>query len=316
MSAVFYFIQINIWGELLMRIVLRGKHDHDTISEITEKSETGRKARRKPSGMTAAIIALAAVIACGMVWLPKTHCVSHPSVSRTDMLTEPSEAQTQGQTGPPRSLDELDSVSVGDHFTFGSYPQNTVEPEPIEWRVLDVQDGSALIISEYVLTPAAYNRDLTDVTWETCSLRKWLNGTFYDTAFSESEKSRIQNVKNKNPDNPLYGTDGGSDTEDRVFCLSLEEAQLYFKDSKERAAAPTAYAIKRGASTNDDITLDNGMKTGWWWLRSPASSADRAADVDSYGSIDIEAGSGENGVDGDYVFDETNCVRPVVTVSV
>ena len=78
-------------------------------------------------------------------------------------------------------------------------------------------------------------------------------------------------------------------------------------------AAPTDYAVSQGAMTNDDSKLSNGMKTGWWWLRSPASSPDRAADVDCYGNIDTEKNA--DGVDGDYVFAENNCVRPVIMIS-
>lgn len=263
-----------------------------------------------------AAAALVIAIVCVAVVLLKRDRKPDVQISKTDIPSE-----TQQRTSHLKSLEELDSVSVGDHFTFGSYPQyaepetEKYDPEPIEWHVLDLQGDSVLIISEYLLAPIAYNRDLTEVTWETCSLRSWLNGTFYDTAFSESEKERIQTVINKNPDNPLYGTNGGSDTEDKVFCLNLEEAQVYFKDTRERSAAPTPYAINCGASTNNDYLLENGMNTGWWWLRSPASSVERAADVDCYGNIDISPDSGENGVDGDLVFDDNNCVRPVVLVS-
>lgn len=211
---------------------------------------------------------------------------------------------------------EDDSVKVGDHITFGKYGQkDAADPEPVEWRVLDVQDGKALVISEYLLAPMVYNYDLADVTWEMCSLRKWLNGTFYDEAFSDSEKSLIQTVTVKNPDNPEHGTNGGNDTEDKVFCLSLEEAQLYFKDADDRMAAPTESALKLGAEINGEVALENGMNTGWWWLRSPASSANRAADVDSYGNIDIGLPDGVN-VDGDYVFSETNCVRPAMWIDI
>lgn len=214
---------------------------------------------------------------------------------------------------------EYDGISVGDHIMFGNYPQNsapgtdTFDPEPIEWRVLDVKDGKALIISEYLLDTGVYYFDMADATWETSTLRDWLNGKFYDTAFSDSEKECIQTVKNINRDNPLYGTPGGNDTEDKVFCLSLEEAQVYFKDANDRMAAPTEYALKQKAAVNDGCTLENGMQTGWWWLRSPASSPNRAADVDCYGNIDTEKNA--DGVDGDLVMADGNCVRPVIMIT-
>ena len=217
------------------------------------------------------------------------------------------------------SVQEDDGISAGDRIVLGSYPQknvpgtDTYNTEPIEWRVLEIRDGNALVISEYLLDATVYYYDMADVTWEKSSLRNWLNSKFYDTAFSESEKSMILTVKIENKDNPLYGTPGGNDTEDNVFCLSLEEAQQYFKDADDRRAAPTDYALKNGAAVSDDCKLTNGMKTGWWWLRSPASSANRAADADCYGNIDTEKNA--DGVDGDMVFAESNCVRPAVWIT-
>ena len=219
------------------------------------------------------------------------------------------------QTYETESVTEDTGLKAGDHITFGNYPQtDDNEAQPVEWRVLEIKDGKALIISEYLLDTYVYNMEMSDITWENCSLRKWLNGKFYDTAFSESEKGLIQTVTVENSDNPLYGTPGGNKTEDKVFCLSLEEVQIYFKDTTDRMTAPTVYAIKRGAKTNEDNKLDNGMKTGWWWLRTPASSANRASDVDCYGNIDNVIN--KDRVDGDLVFAEGNCVRPAVWVTI
>ena len=252
----------------------------------------------------------AAIMALSML-LSLTACNRAAVVSETSEL---SELETTEET-----TEEQKGISVGDHILFGYYPQRSApgtdnfDPEPIEWRVLDIQDRNAVIISEYLLDATVYYFDMADVTWEMSSLRKWLNGDFYEKAFSDSEKSYIQTVTNRNPDNPIYGTPGGNDTEDKVYCLSLEEAQIYFKDAKDRMTAPTEYAIKQGAAVNESSKLDNGMVTGWWWLRSPASSSNRAADADCYGNIDT--GKNEDGVDGDIVFAETNCVRPVICIS-
>ncbi|MDR0474164.1 MAG: DUF6273 domain-containing protein, partial [Treponema sp.] len=46
------------------------------------------------------------------------------------------------------------------------------------WRVLDVQGGEALIITEEVIEQRKYNNVYKDVSWETCDLRKYLNGGF------------------------------------------------------------------------------------------------------------------------------------------
>ncbi|MBR4947450.1 MAG: hypothetical protein IKZ29_02690 [Clostridiales bacterium] len=224
-----------------------------------------------------------------------------------------SPSDTESETASETS-EEDDGISVGDHIVFGNYQQKTdSDPEPIEWRVLEIKDDKALIITEYLLEPHVYNIEMEDVTWENSSLRKWLNGDFYDAAFSNSEKSHIQTVTIRNPDNPLYGTPGGNDTEDKVFCLSLEEVQVYFADTNDRMTAATDYAISRGASINEDNKLENGMKTGWWWLRTPASSANRAAEVDCFGNIDTVINADR--VDGCLVFSEGICVRPAIWIT-
>lgn len=247
--------------------------------------------------------------ACVVLLAVLMSCTFMASCQKAEETTASSESE---------SVQEDDGISVGDHIVFGNYPQknvpgtDTYDTEPIEWRVLEIRDGNALIISEYLLDTTVYYYDMADVTWEKSSLRKWLNGKFYDAAFSESEKSLIQTTKIKNDDNPVYGTPGGNDTEDNVFCLSLEEAQLYFKDADDRKAAPTDYAVMKGAEVSDNCKLANGMKTGWWWLRSPASSSNRAADADCFGNIDTVRNT--DGVDGDVVFAESNCVRPVIWI--
>ena len=115
-----------------------------------------------------------------------------------------------------KSLSEIGSVSVGDHFTFGNYPQGADgEVQPIEWRVLAVEDGKALVISEKVLDYVQYNERDTDVTWETCTLRKWMNNDFISKAFSSSQQEKITTIIIQNPNHPEYGTEGGNATKEK-----------------------------------------------------------------------------------------------------
>ena len=93
---------------------------------------------------------------------------------------------------------------------------------------MSVEDGKILAVSLYSLDCIPYNEEFTEVTWEDCSLRKWLNEDFYNAAFSISEKNLIPVVTLENDDHPMLHTDGGNDTEDKVFCLSLEETEKYF----------------------------------------------------------------------------------------
>ena len=210
-------------------------------------------------------------------------------------------AQTAAaETAQAQAQNPYADVQVGDMIEFGSYEQDndlSNGPEPIGWRVLEVSGGSALIVSEYALDARAYNEDIELVTWAECTLRKWLNGKFYDTAFNEEEKGLIALTKVKNADNPKYGTEGGKDTEDRVFLLSLGEAERYFEDDEDRRAFPTEYAIAR------NVWVREKTGTVWWLLRSPGSSLNYAAIVRAGGSLYH---------DGDSVYYNWYAVRPAL----
>ena len=186
-------------------------------------------------------------------------------------------------------------VTVGQKVTFGQYPQGANgEVEPLVWRVLAVENGKALLITDKLIDAIPYNKKITDVTWETCALRKWMNNDFISKAFNSSQQAQIATVIHKNPNNPEYKTKGGNATQDRIFALSIDEAEKYFRDDDDRMAAVTEYAKKHGAFILDDTSakeygwknsLPTGEKTCWWWLRSPGSDRYDAASVDGSGSI-------------------------------
>ncbi len=173
-------------------------------------------------------------------------------------------------------------IQVGDILTFGRYEQdnNTDNgPEDIEWQILAVEDVRVLLISRYALDAKPYNENFADVTWETCTLRAWLNGEFYDSAFSPEEKGRIREVINPNPDNPDWGTTGGNVTADRFFLLSIDEVNKYFSDDGSRMCEATAYAKAKRAGA------DNENGNSWWWLRSPGMSVYHALSVGTDGCV-------------------------------
>ena len=120
---------------------------------------------------------------------------------------------------------------MGDVITFGHYEQDgdlSNGPEPIEWEIVSEEDGRLLLISRYALDCQPYNNENAASTWETCSLRAWLNDDFVNTAFSSAEQEYIIPATLTNPDNEIWGIEGGNDTEDKVFCLSYEEVMQYY----------------------------------------------------------------------------------------
>ena len=230
------------------------------------------------------IIAIAAILAvcilAGVLFATGALGKKSPAVQETVAPSVPVEESKEEK--PKKTLPPGDFKTVGSIVTFGSYEQdnNTSNgKEPIEWIVLDVQDGKSLVVSKYALDCQLYNTEISKVTWETCSLRTWLNGTFLKEAFSAEEQDKIPTVTVPADKNPSYSTDPGKDTQDRVFLLSIPEVNQYFASDTERQCKPTAYAIAQGSGVN------TSLGTCWWWLRSPGSDSVSAAGVTYAGSV-------------------------------
>lgn len=207
------------------------------------------------------------------------------------------------------NVEKLKIAKAGDYVFFGEYEQdnNTANgKEDIEWLVLEIKDGKALVISKYALDCKRYNTSYTDVTWESCSLRKWMNGTFLNKAFNAEEQAQIQNTTVSADKNPEYNTNPGNATTDKVFLLSINEVEKYFNSDEARKCAPTAYAKAQGAYTSDSYKTASGAATCWWWLRSPGIYQNFAAYVDYDGSVHY------NGI---YVNPANGAVRPALWIN-
>ena len=164
-------------------------------------------------------------------------------------------------------IEALKTAAVDDIVYFGAYEQDNDESngaEAIEWLVLDKEGDKLLVISKYALDCQPYNTDYTDVTWESCTLRTWLNDDFLNEAFSADEQSYIVQTTVTADENPKYDTDPGNDTKDRIFLLSIDEAEKYFSWGSRRRCEPTDYAVSNGAYESDSGNC-------WWWLRSPGN---------------------------------------------
>lgn len=154
-------------------------------------------------------------------------------------------------------------MQVGDKIVFDKY----------EWRVLDIQNNAALVITEEIIEQRSYHDAYRDITWADCSLRKYLNDEFYNK-FTPTDKSRINPVINKNLDNQWYGSKGGADTRDYIFLLSLEEVCTYFGDSlsklQNRGKNQRYWFERKDENNSKRIARLQGKEWDWWWwLRSP-----------------------------------------------
>ncbi len=174
-------------------------------------------------------------------------------------------------------------AQIGDIIYFGNYEQDNKTSngkEEIEWRVLDKDaDGNMLVVSRYALDCRHYHNSPVKVTWETSDIRQWLNNDFISTTFTSAQRKNIKTVTLENKDNTDYNTDGGENTEDKVFLLSIDEAKAYLPSTVERVCMATKYAEAQGSQ------LESLTKSCRWWLRSPGSTLFTASFVKVDGFI-------------------------------
>ena len=180
--------------------------------------------------------------------------------------------------------------------------------EPIKWRVLNRNGNDAFLLADVALDDQEYNTDYEDVTWETSSMRSWLNGygesvnqpgtdyskkNFINSAFTSTQRNAIKTTNVVNNNNIDYGTAGGKNTSDKVFLLSESEVYNtataasygFVKDSETydeaRRSRCSTYAFEMGTwrycVSDEEYTKYNG--TVWWWLRSPGDSSYDAVGV-------------------------------------
>lgn len=197
----------------------------------------------------------------------------------------------------------LKNSKVGDIVYFGTYEQDNDTSngkEDIEWLVLAKKGNRILVISDKALDRQPYNSSRTRVTWETCTLRKWLNNDFINAAFSAEERAKIPTVTVSADKNPSYSTSPGNNTTDKVFLLSITEVNKYFSSDSAWQCRGTAYCYAQGA-------YKAGNGNCWWWLRSPGYTQSSAANVYDGGDV--------NEI-GNNVFLDNNAVRPAMWISI
>ena len=269
--------------------------------ENRQQVETKTDAKR----INPLIIAAAAAVVCGALAFSRMDKPKAPEGGTQLKPTETVTMETQkpdshsdvpgeAEVGEAHSAtvdlsDPIAQAEVGDYVFFGQYPQTWDGTEkPIEWLVLEKGDDGILVISRYGLDCMKYdeqaNWEPSPVKWEDCSLNKWLNGDFYNRAFTREEQDRL-------------GTMRIEDDVNKVFILGKSEVEWYLPTAKSRQCFATDYAQRMGSSA---ISASGG--SSWWWLRSAGADA-KVPDVDSDGTISTARVNGEKAT-----------VRPVIWI--
>lgn len=279
-----------------------------------------KKKSKKTKNKTAALIAIAVIIVFAVVFVILLQKVFIPSsnYNKAMKLYENGDYEQAalmfGALGDYKDSEEKYNdvlwkgiSSGGETMLFGRYEQdnNTSNgAEDIEWLILDKDEKNerVFVISRYALESLNYFNSSEAVTWETSSIRTWLNNDFYNSAFSADEKKKIVETAVKNSDNPTFATDGGNDTKDKIFLLSIDEAEKYFENDNARRAAPSKYATGK----EDGAFIYSGCT--WWLLRTPGKDSVNVAAVDSYGYVlDVGVHVAENHCD--------DAIRPAMWIS-
>ena len=134
--------------------------------------------------------------------------------------------------------------------------------DPVKWRVLETDGSTALLLADQALDTKRYEVINNTATWETSTIRAWLNGYdgvtlydgtgrpykknedyrehgFIDLAFTQEQQGGILTSDLINADGihwiyernqTSFGGEGGNDTSDKIFLLS--ESDVFTDEAK------------------------------------------------------------------------------------
>ncbi len=268
------------------------------------------------------LCALVMLTACGneeaktdtSVSVSESKIVESTEETEPDVSGEPEEALPEPEPEPEETL-VGDFIISGDRtvVTGGVYEQDGNPDnglETITWRVLSEENGHMLLISECVLDMVPFNSSYEGVTWDDSYVRTYLNDTFYNGAFSETQKSIICDYVTTAADVSA----NVAEVTDKVFLLSYDEAKKYFKNTdkacEERAAKVTEYAKSNGVyyideedfklfGYEEDGISEKTIGAGNWWLRTNGGKLTEAMDVGATGiirTVGHDVGSVKDGI--------------------
>ena len=209
-------------------------------------------------------------------------CIWFGSYPQTKIVSSSKENDLYSTLETANGWDKNNDIIIGKE-KYHRAKKSYFKYEPIKWRVIKCENGEALLLSDIVLDKQKYNKRLKKVTWEKSTLRKWLNKKFMNRAFSSSEQEAIHTTKVINEDNYYYKTDGGNDTLDKIYLLSLSET-----DEEKEYGFTDSYGMTIKYSNYAD--LDDYQ---YWWLRTPGEKIISAAAVDMSGKAYLGGGESD-----------------------
>ncbi len=187
------------------------------------------------------------------------------------------------------------------------YRDNGEEKKPLNWIITEVDDDYVYLLTDNIIDCVPFLKPpySEETCWTESYIRQWLNEDFYNTAFSDKEKSVIASKELVILNYSRY--EGGREEErttDKVFLMTAKQA----KELYEIQAIATDYAVQRGVLISPDTQV------GIWWLMSPGYYPQAAACVDIYGNLQ-NADISTARLDTTTALSEDYCgVRPMVAI--
>ena len=271
-------------SDALRNDILGFIESHKSAERMRQKAEEERKKREEQAAQETAEKVIATFMAKGQSSdTPKQKLSFGQAVNA--LLSNPRVIQIVCE----KNLKQVSLYNGYVTIPFGRYPQlSKGATSDIEWLVLRKDGHRVLLISKDALECLKYSENGTLATWETCSLRRWLNETFITSAFTAEEKNMILNVSVAADKTHTLGTGPVNDTIDKIFLLDGAEVNLYLNTRSARTCQETEYCRARGSST-----------PGRWWLRTPGAYV---------------SGDGTVNYGGRSVFASNSAVRPTLWI--
>lgn len=186
----------------------------------------------------------------------------------------------------------ISKSDVPPQSSFGSSTYRYFKWERIRWKVLQNDGNTLFVVADKALDNKHYDNKWGAITWKSCTIRNWLNESFYSAAFNSSEREAIAAQSIVDEGNPYWDISGGENTEDKVYLLSVDEVTNetygFCRESSvfsmSRKTNPSGYANARGLLKHKSDGFEGYYSR--WWLRTPGYHSGAAATVLDTGLID------------------------------
>ena len=259
------------------------RQEKERIQEKQRQADIKEAKKRK---MIIIIICIAVVLCIGVV------VVLTIVLPRLKLHEEEQKLHEEELRITTEELKMLQSAEIGSIVQYGTY--NSI---PLKWIVMDKRGTRLLLLSQNAIEQKGFYTSRKSTTWETSSLRGWLNQDFIDNAFSKEESAHITDTNVSTTENLSNNISDGNDMVDKLFLFSIDEVNEYFHSDQDRIC------YYKGESC-------------WWWLRSPGSTTTSYNKVDLTEKAAFVNTNGSVSYDGNYVNERQGAVRPAMWIDV